>query len=133
MLLDALLAELGGSSPEDLIERVYAPAMTRERLAGLCILVFDMAEQDPVARTIIDSAAKELASMIAALRSRLGFADGKYPLALAGGTILSQPLLRSGLQEHLHAAGASPETIWLVPDPVRGALTLARSLISPPP
>jgi N-acetylglucosamine kinase-like BadF-type ATPase len=127
-LLDRLMQALGAAAPQALVEQVYAPDMTRERLADLCKIVFDLAPVDPVARVIIETAAEQLAEMVVALCHRLGLRDGEYALALAGGVILNQPLLRSQLNERLELKSLSPGSVWLVEEPVRGAVALARSI-----
>jgi N-acetylglucosamine kinase-like BadF-type ATPase len=128
MLLSRLLQALGAKAPQEMVERVYAAEMTRERLAGLCTFVFDAAPGDAVARTIIENAAEQLAEMVSALCHRLGMRGGEYPLALAGGVILNQPLLRCQLSERLERKRLKPGSICLVAEPVRGALMLARSI-----
>jgi N-acetylglucosamine kinase-like BadF-type ATPase len=129
-LLDLLGRELGAPSPSDLIERVYAPKMTRERLAGLAKVVFDAARTDPVAQAIVAAAAAELAEMIAVLSARLALRAGDYPLALAGSVVLNQPELQSQMQTELHHRGRAPGTMSLVHEPVRGAIALARKSAS---
>jgi N-acetylglucosamine kinase-like BadF-type ATPase len=129
-LLDRLLRILGAATPQDMVERVYAPEMTRERLANLCKAVFDAASDDAVARVIVETAAEHLAEMVAALGHRLSMRAGEYPLALAGSVILNQPLLRLHLNERLEDSGLAPSTTWLVEEPVRGAVALARSIAS---
>jgi N-acetylglucosamine kinase-like BadF-type ATPase len=127
VLLDRLLPALGVAAPEELVEIVYSPHTSRERVAGLASVVFDAAAEDAVALTIIESAAGELAEMVAAVCRRLQLPDGEYALALAGSVILNRPRLREHLQTRLNAIGWSTGAIWLVPEPVRGAVALARA------
>jgi N-acetylglucosamine kinase-like BadF-type ATPase len=103
--------------------------MTRERLASLCTVVFDSAADDEIAQSILAAAARDLAEMVAVLSRRLDLAAGQYPLAASGGVILHQPLLRSQLAERLDESGQAPSGLYLVPDPVRGAVALARELL----
>jgi len=126
-LLGHLMRSLDAPTPEALVERIYAPEMTRERLARLCQTVFDAAPADATARAIVAAASRDLASMVATLCRRLQFASGQFPLALAGSVILSQPLLRELLGEQLAEAAALPQSTTLVTDPVRGALGVART------
>jgi len=127
-ILQRLQRELDAASPQDLIERVYAPEMTRERLASLVRVVFDAADVDDVAQTIVAAAADDLAEIVAVLGRRLNLTAGSYPLALTGSVILNQPLLRSLLVARLDDHGFSPQTVSLVDQPVRGAIVLARLL-----
>jgi N-acetylglucosamine kinase-like BadF-type ATPase len=128
VLLEAMLAALEANAPDDLVGIVYGPEMTRERLADLSRVVFEAAAHDAVARAIVEQAAEQLAAMVGALRQRLELRPGQFPLALAGGVIVSQPLLRTRLDERLSAIGASPAAVGLVAEPVRGAVVLARHL-----
>jgi N-acetylglucosamine kinase-like BadF-type ATPase len=129
-LVDAFQQELNVASPEQLVEAIYTPEMTRERLAGLAKVVFDRAGDDPVAEEIVGDAAAELALMVEVIRRRLQFPGGSFPLALSGGVLLQQPLLREKLLDLLARDGTGPGEVALVTDPVRGALAIARSLSS---
>jgi N-acetylglucosamine kinase-like BadF-type ATPase len=128
-ILSRILAELKAASPDTLVERVYSSEMTRERLAGLAKIVFDAAHDDAVAQSIIATAAGDLAEMIGALAGRLHFSSGEYALALTGSVILNQPVLRQQLLAQLAERGCPPKAESLVPDPVRGAIRLARSIM----
>jgi N-acetylglucosamine kinase-like BadF-type ATPase len=129
VLLDQILCDLKAADTAELVERIYGPAMTRERLAGLAAVVFVSATSDPVARGIIETAASDLAEMVDTLRRRLGFQPKGYSLALAGSVILNQPLLRSLLEERLADRGCTPQIIHSVDEPVAGAIALARRLL----
>jgi N-acetylglucosamine kinase-like BadF-type ATPase len=125
-LLDRLQQELGAASPQDLIERVYSPRMTREGLSDLAKVVFAAAEIDNVAQSIVATAAEDLAEMVGALCRRLNLTKTSYPLALTGSVILNQRLLRSRLVALLDHRGCPPQHIQTVDQPVRGAIALAR-------
>jgi N-acetylglucosamine kinase-like BadF-type ATPase len=127
-ILAQLQRELDARSPAALIDRIYSPEMTRERLAGLARIVFDAAPTDAVARGIIAAAASDLAQMIATLCERLALQNAGYTLALTGSVILNQASLRSGLQDQLTQHYCTPQTIHLIPDPIRGAIAIARQL-----
>lgn len=129
VLLDQILRELKAADTAELVERIYGPEMTRERLAGLASVVFASATSDPIARAIIETAAADLAEMVDTLRRRLGFQAKGYSLALAGSVILNQPLLRSLLEERLAERGSSPQIVHAVEEPVAGAIALARRLL----
>jgi N-acetylglucosamine kinase-like BadF-type ATPase len=129
--LTALLArfqnELGAASPQDLIDRVYSPTLTRERLAGLAHIVFDAAERDTTAHEIMSTGAAQLAEMIVVLCRNLQLAAKSYPLALAGGVVVNEAYLRELLIGFLDYHQVPPASIVTVTDPVRGAIALARS------
>ncbi len=125
---EPMLAELHVQWPDDFIDQVYSPHTTRQRLASLAKIVFDVAPADPVAQAIIAAAAADLAEIISTLCRRLQFPGGAYTLALAGSVILNQPALRQSLQNQLAQRDESPANTVLVTDPVRGAIAIARQL-----
>lgn len=125
-LLERFQQRLGAAAPQDLIEAVYQPAMTRERLAELATIVFDLAESDAVAAGLVHEAAGELALLTTTLVRRLRFPPGAYELALGGGVLVRQIHLQEELLGALTAAGVPPATWQVVADPVRGAVALAR-------
>jgi N-acetylglucosamine kinase-like BadF-type ATPase len=127
-ILAHLQREIDAKLPEELIERIYAPEMTRERLASLAKMVFDAAKSDSVAREIVAGAAGDLAQMVATLCDRLSLPSNGYTLALSGSVILNQPALRSLLEGELIRRYREPHSISIVDDPVIGAVALARRL-----
>jgi N-acetylglucosamine kinase-like BadF-type ATPase len=129
-LLEGLQRELGAANPQQLVERVYAPEMTRERLAALAKAVFDAARKDAVALAIVNAAGEELALHIAVLCRGLGFGGGSYPLAFAGGVILEQSSLREKVLASLARDACAPREVVQVTEPVRGAVALARQLVA---
>jgi N-acetylglucosamine kinase-like BadF-type ATPase len=122
-LLEKLLAHFQATSPANLIEILYTPDMTRDRIAGAAPLVFSLTE-DPAAVSILSQAADDLAHMIVALAHQLGFAAGDYPLAMTGSLLLQQDQFRQAVADRLSAI--APRTVTLVSEPVRGAVLLAR-------
>src|SRR5207248_5814443 len=81
-LLPRFQKELQAPAPQDLVDRVYSPQMTREHMASLAHVVFDSAERDAVARQMLDGAAFALAAMIKVLRRQLDLLANEYALAL---------------------------------------------------
>lgn len=130
-LLERFQQRLDAAAPQDLIEAVYHPDMSRERLAELATIVFELAESDAVAASLVHEAAGELALMATTLVRRLRFPPGAYELALAGGVLVRQLRLQEELLRALAAAGAPPAAWQVVADPVRGAVALARTLHRP--
>ncbi len=127
-LLARFQQQLDAATPQHLIERVYDPKMTRERIASLAVVVFDAAATDLLAEIIIEAAAVQLADMVAALIGPLSLSIGKYPLGLAGGVLLNQESLRQLVLARLDEKGIAPGTVSLVTEPVRGAVSMARQL-----
>jgi N-acetylglucosamine kinase-like BadF-type ATPase len=128
-LLPAFMDKLGVTSPQELVAKVYAPEMSRERLADLASVVFDLRRADQSAEQIIQSAATGLAEMVATVAANLQLPFNNYDLAAAGGVFLHQkPYLEQVFQWLLANRESAPARWLLVEEPVAGAVTLARRL-----
>jgi N-acetylglucosamine kinase-like BadF-type ATPase len=126
-LVESIQLRLGADNPQQLVEAVYSPGTTRQRIAELSDVVFQASEQgDTVARRIILGAATELAAVVRTLVTRLSLPVGAYPLCVTGGVLLNHVALRQALEQELTKHGSGPESIVLVSDPVRGAVAMAR-------
>ena len=121
---------LGVGRPSELISAIYRPEVDRAKVASLAPIVVAAAESGSMAAArILQDAADELSLCVLAVARNLQFMDstrGRAPLVLAGGFLLSTPALSAAIQARLHLAGLVPMTVTPVPDPVFGALTLAR-------
>jgi N-acetylglucosamine kinase-like BadF-type ATPase len=82
-------------------------------------------DADPVAIRIVDDAADAAARLVKAAIDKLHL-DASAPLALAGGVACSGDYFREALLEKLLQYEISPEPVILVPEPVEGALLMAR-------
>jgi N-acetylglucosamine kinase-like BadF-type ATPase len=127
-LLQLFLRNLDAAGPQQMIDRIYSTEMSREQLAGLASVVFEAAASDGVAQAIIVQAADELALLVISLCRRLDFSRGDYDLAIAGGVICNQPMLRELVGKRLKEIGSEPRATTAVEGPVRGAVALARQL-----
>ena len=125
-LLGSFQERLSAERPEEIIDRIYRPEMTRERIAQLAETVFSAADGDAVAESIIAAAAVELAEAIAIVARRLGFQAAAYPLAVAGGVVLNQAGYCELIRSRLRQAGLEPAGMERVAEPVRGTVALAR-------
>jgi N-acetylmuramic acid 6-phosphate etherase len=127
--LERAFAEaLGVSSARDLPAAVARHADDREWIAGLARIVFTAAEAgDAVAAGILDRAADDLAALIESVARQLCAGTHPVPLALAGGLLVHSALLQDRLVECVGRRGVIVETIGLVPDPVAGAVMIARN------
>lgn len=131
-LLPAFLRVFGCAEPMGLVTSIYRPEMDRTRIAELATLVFEVARHgDPTAERIIQEAAGELVSMVAAVARQLGLTGVPFSLGLTGGVILNHPELRNQLSEQLLATGLKIDAIHPIVDPVAGALIIARQLLGP--
>jgi len=125
-LTEAVCDELGIKGPEGLISAIYAPGIDRTVLAGLAPAILKAAERDPsVNDLLLRPAGRDLAEAAAAAAAALGWRSGPLPLGLAGGFLLSAPIVVEAMLEDLRARGYDPKPT-LVEEPARGALTLAR-------
>jgi N-acetylglucosamine kinase-like BadF-type ATPase len=127
-LVDRLQRELGAKSSAELVECVYGPQMTREGLASLAKIVFELADNDAMAQWVVAAAADDLAEMVAAVSQRLKLVSGDYSLALAGSVIANQPRLRHLVLDRLATRHCRPKHAAVVDEPVRGAVLLSRRI-----
>jgi N-acetylglucosamine kinase-like BadF-type ATPase len=128
-LLAAYMQRLDAELPEDIIESIYAPEMTRARIAELASTVFDLRTTDEVAEAIIEQAAAELALLVAILSRQLGFSSEGYTLALTGGVLLHQLNYLERVIAALHQLPKKfpvPSRWVTVAEPVAGSVAIAR-------
>jgi N-acetylglucosamine kinase-like BadF-type ATPase len=132
-LLTLLQTRLQVSTPQDLIGAIYRPEMQRRQIADLAEVVLTAWQLgDAAAREIVTAAAADLAQLVQTLANKLQLPAGKFPLAMAGGILLNYPALRSAVENNLANTPAAPGPVTLVPEPVRGAVILARQALMPP-
>ena len=126
----ALLRALDAETPQQLLQKVYQSQDDRVKLAQLAPVIEAVAaDGDEVACGILETAASELAAMVNALTARLPLEPNDRVLALAGGTLIHGRILRDSLIGQLENSACPPSRIVLVPDPVLGALSIARSCV----
>jgi N-acetylglucosamine kinase-like BadF-type ATPase len=129
-LLPAILQKLRISTPQELIGAVYAPDMTRDRLAELAAVVFDLQLADETAAHIIKTAAVDLAAMVAPVVDQLQLPARSYFLAASGGIFTNRPgYLNLVVDELASRPTGSPRRSLVVEHPVAGAVALARRLL----
>ena len=121
------------SEPSGLISAIYSPSFDRLRIASLAPIVVAAAEEEPAIRDeILIPAGQELARSVAAVIRALGdFRDhgGPIPLAVSGGFLLGASGVMKSLLDQLEQWGYQVEPT-VVPDPVQGALVLARRALN---
>ena len=124
---------LGMSEPSGLISAIYSPSFDRLRIASLAPIVVAAAEEEPAIRDeILIPAGRELARSVAAVIRALGdFRDhgGPIPLAVSGGFLLGASGVMKSMLDQLEQWGYQVEPT-VVPDPVQGALVLARRALN---
>lgn len=131
MLIGRLCEAIGASAPWELVTAIYRPEVDRKAVAALAPIVVGAAEErSEAAGAILQAAADELVLAVRAVARKLRLFDStstaSFPLVLAGGFLLSSTPLSSLLVARLHIHGIMPSAVTPVPDPVFGALTLAR-------
>jgi N-acetylglucosamine kinase-like BadF-type ATPase len=126
-----LCAALGVDEPMGLVPTLYAPGIDRTAIAALAPIVLEAAGEDPtIIAEVLEPAGRELAEAVMAVARSLGWSSGTLPLALAGGFLLASRDVTRSLIDQLERSGYQPVGNP-VPDPVRGALILARQALDP--
>src|SRR5579884_750118 len=123
-LTERFLKHLGLNQPQELIAAVYRSGRSRADLAALAPLVLEEAEEDEVARGIVEREARELARAGETVVRQLRW-EGPIPLALAGGLLLGSEDYRQRVVDALTSFGVVPEPISLIEEPAQGAVQLA--------
>ena len=129
-LLPELVSVCQLKDPAELIEFVYSSPAPREQIARLAETVFRVAETgDACARSILDTAARQLAEMLVSVRTNLKLPVQGIPVALTGSVLTNQPLF---LRAVVHHANVAESDITVVQEPVVGAVSIARSMLAEP-
>ncbi|MBI4787095.1 MAG: BadF/BadG/BcrA/BcrD type ATPase [Chloroflexi bacterium] len=129
-LLPAILEHWGLSEPLDLIPRVYGSAPQPAEIAALAPLVARVAaEGDQIARGLLAYAGEALADAAIAVAHQLEIENEEIPLALTGGLVLGNELLRERLLQALDTFGYHFTPVELVHEPVTGAIRLAVGML----
>ena len=127
-LLDVVLQKTRCRDPEALVR--WAANATPAEVAGLAPTVFMAADEgDPTAQGIADFASRELAQLVLSLCPHFP-AGTPVPVALAGGLLAVGGALRERLSARLASGAVTIDPV--VPDPLLGALALARRLAGTP-
>jgi N-acetylglucosamine kinase-like BadF-type ATPase len=123
-LSERLCRALGVDSTALIPSRLYAPEMTRARIAGMATEVLAVRDRE-VFGEILLPAGQALGAMAKAVAKSLGLRRELLPLALAGSFLLGTKAVRDALLESVEMDGYTV-VVSLVPDPVAGALVLAQ-------
>jgi N-acetylglucosamine kinase-like BadF-type ATPase len=113
--------------PDELVGAVYRGG-DRRAVAALAPVVLGAAHAgDPTAGEIVRAAAAELAAAAGAAARSLGFGP-TFPVALAGGLLVSCPAYRDHFLAALAVRGLKAGPTEVVTDPAEGAVRLALAL-----
>ena len=127
LLTELILARRGVESPPGLVSSLYGAESPRTEIAGLAELVEQAAARgDALALSILNEAAFELAESVRAVYRSLG--NIPIPLMLSGGVILRGKVLAEAFRRACETLGLVFTEMIEVPEPVAGAVRLAREL-----
>lgn len=128
LLVARFQERLQAPAPFDVIERIYNPSMTRDKIAALAEVVFEAADGDEVAAQVLQQGAIALADCVTCVGHQLGFTANEYTLGVTGGVILSRVRYRDAVLASLSGRDYEPLCLELVSQPVVGALLIARQM-----
>jgi N-acetylglucosamine kinase-like BadF-type ATPase len=129
-LSKAILLELSIERASDLPSVLYRPDFDRWRIAALAPMVVAHADEHPaLAAALLEPAGRELADCAAAVVRALSWSAPVLPVALAGGFVLSSRVVRESLLARLASSVSVRLRATEVPEPVSGAIVLARQEI----
>jgi glucosamine kinase len=128
LLTEPVLASAGVDDPPALVR--WAENAGKKGIAALAPIALQIAASDAVARSICETAARDLARHVTALVARLSPWPGTIPIALAGGLLARGRPLRDAVQERIRLAVPSAAFLDDDVDGARGAARLARALVS---
>ena len=124
MLTTSILHHWNLQQPPDLISHIYS-GLPYPQIASLAKLVNHIAEQnDPVARSILMEAARELVEGIKAVYEKLDF-QGNIPAALGGGVLSNSDLVKNEMLRLCAEEGIPLHPVEMVMQPVLGAVRMA--------
>jgi N-acetylglucosamine kinase-like BadF-type ATPase len=125
-LMDQVKNELGLSAMNEIMHHLYVTGMLRAEIARLAPMVLTAARQDdPAARSLIDTGTRELAQCVLAVARRLGFDSRLCEVALAGGLTQSGPVFLHPLESAIRTCLPQSRVILAEKPPVMGACLLA--------
>ena len=131
-LLSDFLGRLGLAEPNDLLETIYLSKRDRAWIAALADVVTAAASAgDSAAMAIIESAARELALLVATTARKLDLDQTPTPFCFTGGLLLNTPELQQRLIEELANQNVPVTQCAPVANPVLGAIKLASQLLNP--
>jgi N-acetylglucosamine kinase-like BadF-type ATPase len=125
-LVEHLTSHFGVERVEDVTIGMHKGKIPDDDLTGLAPLLLRAADEgDPVARTVVDRLADEVAVMAITAMRRLGLTTLATPVVLGGGILTARnPLLMSGISRQLAEAAPAAEVRVIDVPPVAGAALL---------
>lgn len=129
-LTKPLFEHLQVDSPSAMLARWRGSSIDRHALAALAPLVLDAAEHgDASAKELAERGARELANMVAAVRTRLAIKAGdRWPVVPAGGLIQASAFFRERIVDAIVRTAPETEIGRPILPPSGGSLLLALEL-----
>jgi len=127
VLEEKLVAHLGLSSIEDLVGKVYAEAMPRDRVSALAPLVLEAAEEgDAVAKGLLEYTGRELGVAAVAVARQLNMLGDQFEVATMGGVLdhFGEYVL-APLESTIHNSAPRAKLVRARFKPVVGAVIVA--------
>ncbi|MGB4572642.1 MAG: BadF/BadG/BcrA/BcrD ATPase family protein [Rectinemataceae bacterium] len=129
-LLDAGLAFFGLREPSDLVSFVYG-GIDKARIARFAHVVGEYRDRgDLLAVELFEIAGRELENLVLSVDRRMGDRIRDKRLALCGGFIEEDTILRDRVSDRLHASAPGIAIVPAQADAATGACLLARTLVS---
>ena len=118
---------MGLDNATDLIGLIYNPNTTRDQIAKLAGIVFALAHEDQVSKTIVDQGAEHLAELIATVGRRLEFPERNIApmIGFAGGNLCNQPVLLHATLAALERRSFAISSAVRIHEPALGGFVLA--------
>jgi N-acetylglucosamine kinase-like BadF-type ATPase len=129
-LLEAGIEFFGLREAMDFVPFIYAGPFDKTKIARFSRVVAEYRDRgDALAVDLFDEAGRELEALVLSVERRLGSGLKHKRLALRGGLIENNTVLREGLGKRLAGSAPEIEIVAAKADAASGACILARSLI----
>ena len=126
LLTDLVLAQMGLTTPAEVIQAVYDRGLPRHVIAGIADVVEHATKGgDAVAAEILARAATELVSAAASVVTRLEMRGEVFQTILAGGIFRGIPSLAAGVEARMAEVAPRSTVRRLEIEPAHGAVTMA--------
>jgi N-acetylglucosamine kinase-like BadF-type ATPase len=118
---------LGAKSVSELTNNVYKCSDPRAKIAAIAATVISAAnEGDSNALTILESAARDLATIVSRAACLVGLTEAAIDVAASGGVLISSKKLQDCLRSELQNLGLNCQ-LHVVTEPLEGCVRLAAS------
>lgn len=126
VLLHRLMARLGASNIDEILDCVYSDGMKVDDIASITPLAVDAArEGDKVSQKILSEAVEELSLAATTLIKNLGMENDEFEFALIGGLFKVEDFIAIPVQRNIEKAAPKSRIIEPKFKPVVGAVLMA--------